>query len=472
MFEKEEKEIEIFWNEKKIFDKIKKKIKNKKKVDHNPELRMYQHFFQKKEEKEVPNDFHLFTKSHSTIKDSIHLLSNCVDFFIEHYLFFGEKIDFENVKSTFLLKSIKIKDEKGGKELNDWIRYKTHLFISTVQECYQEQTFDKIALLVEEYAKNVYHIYIKYNQHYILGKYGIRPQIYGLYTLYNVIKSVLLILAPIFPYFTESMNMKLFEVVDKPEVYNYTAWRKLEYYSIHLEKFVNSKPALFNVNDVSRIQNVQFMDTLILLVEEICNARRNYKIEDEKPLQSVSFLQREKDKYENENEYKDKKSFYYFINQYMEKKCTYLQDQCNLLEVNVEDFINNEKERNNIIQFNISTNPYLEELYEVQMLQNTFENMRKDANIHLWNPIHMLLCTSDEEYIKIVQKHLQNDLQKIKIVNIDDDITNIYGNIYIQKKYKNHQLFIVGEELENYKNNKDMYCEDDEDESYNEEYSM
>ncbi len=213
-------------------------------------------------------------------------LSNSVNFFVEYYRLFGEQIDFKNVKETHILQHEKYKNQKNNrnKELNSWIQFKTNVFVNELKECYQKYTLDKIGLIVQTYVNDLNNVYIKFNRNDIKGKAGTIAQIYGLYTLYNVLKRVLLILAPILPFFAEAQNMILFDEDIRQKVNVVTVWRGLKYESVHLNKFKDLKPFILNEEDN---KNVKIIEVIKEVVDEIRNVRIEHKIPSKRPLSKV-----------------------------------------------------------------------------------------------------------------------------------------------------------------------------------------
>ncbi len=216
-------------------------------------------------------------------------LSNSVNFFVEYYRLFGEQIDFEDVYKTRILEHQKYKkrdfyQNKMNNELNSWIQFKTNHFVNELKECYQKYTLDKIGLIVQNYINDLNNVYIKLNRDDIKGKHGTIAQVHGLYTLYNVLKRVLLILAPILPFFTEAQNMILFDEDERQKVNVVTVWRGLKYESIHLDKFKDVKPFILNEEDN---KNVKIIEVIKEVVEEIRNVRIEHKIPSKRPLSKV-----------------------------------------------------------------------------------------------------------------------------------------------------------------------------------------
>ncbi len=213
-------------------------------------------------------------------------LLNSVNFFVEYYRLFGEQIDFEDVYKTRILEHEKYKNKKNSenKELNSWIQFKTNVFVNELKECYQKYTLDKIGLLVQNYVNDLNNVYIKLNRNDMKGKAGTIDQVHGLYTLYNVLKRVLLVLAPILPFFAEAQNMILFDEDIRQKVNVITVYRGLPYDSIHLDKFKDVKPFILNEEDN---KNVKIIEVIKEVIEEIRNVRINEKIPSKRPLSKV-----------------------------------------------------------------------------------------------------------------------------------------------------------------------------------------
>jgi isoleucyl-tRNA synthetase len=222
----------------------------------------------------------------SVLQNILIPLSNSVNFFVEYYRLFGEQIDFEDVIKTHILQHEKYKNETDyqAKELNSWIKFKTNVFVNELKNCYQKYTLDKIGLLVQNYVNDLNNVYIKLNRNDMKGKRGLIAQVYGLYTLYNVLKHVLLILAPILPFFTEAQNMILFDEDMRQKINVVTIWRGLKYESIHLNKFKNVKPFILNEEDN---KNVKIIEVIKEVVDEIRNVRIEQKIPSKRPLSKV-----------------------------------------------------------------------------------------------------------------------------------------------------------------------------------------
>jgi isoleucyl-tRNA synthetase len=437
-------------------------------------------------------------------------LSNSVNFFIEYNQLFGEKIHFENVEETTLLKRLNTLDDYEyimNQELNDWIQYKTNIFTLELHSCYQKYHLDKIGILVQNYIEDLNNVYIKLNRNDIKGKHDVKGQIYGLYTLYNVLKRVLCVLAPILPFFTESMNMKLFEVVDKHSVYTYTVWRGLEYQSIHLQKFKNITPFFFNHQS---IKNVEFIEILKTMIEEVRNVRTIHKIPNKRPLRKVVFKI-----INNQNEY-----IVNFIKNFFESKASIFEDECNILEGEIDWNENNQMEvinykyeckldfkkcgkefrheckdfeefiksmdqnwlksiydgnilyygysviKNNdliivtrkedikddveyvtihkgdyMMKVYIQSDSYVEQLYEMKNIATTFQKMRKDAKLHPWDDVRLVICNQDKEFQEKVNKH------KYYIYNVTRtyiEVVDVLNEIEVDKIiFKNNDYYIL-----------------------------
>ncbi len=268
-------------------------------------------------------------------------LSNSVNFFVEYYRLFGEQIDFENVKETRVLKQYVKKsvyyhcyyyETNMNKELNSWIQYKTNLFINELQMCYQKYYLDKIGLLVQNYIEDLNNVYIKLNRNDIKGKNGEIAQVYGLYTLYNVLKRVLLVLAPILPFFSESQNQILFDEDIRQKVNVQTIWRGLKYESIHLDKFKELKP--FILNDID-LNDVKVIEVIKEVVEEIHNVRIKHNISLKRPLSKVEI------KFVNKNSEYVKYIFDYFNkngdDDNINDMCSsILESECNIIDLKID----------------------------------------------------------------------------------------------------------------------------------------
>ena len=270
-------------------------------------------------------------------------LSNSVNFFVEYYKLFGTQIDFENVKETRILKYEKYKNcvLHWNKELNSWIQYKTNIFVNEVYQCYKSYYLDKIGLIVQKYIEDLNNVYIKLNRNDIKGKNGEIAQIYGLYTLYNVLKRVLLVLAPILPFFSEAQNQILFDenngkkVVDVDSlllsvphpieketnrvVQTVSTELELKYESIHLNKFKELAPFILNKEDYKNINIIQVIKEVI---EDIRNVRIEYKISTKRPLSKVQI--------------KFEKYIYDYFNQKNNIDYSIIENECNIIELTID----------------------------------------------------------------------------------------------------------------------------------------
>jgi isoleucyl-tRNA synthetase len=397
-------------------------------------------------------------------------LSNSVNFFIEYYQLYGEKIKFYDFKDSHYFRT-KENDYENiiNQELNQWIEYKTQIFVDEIQYNYRLYHLDKIEICLQHYIEDLNNIYIKLNRNDIKGKNGNKSRVYGLYTLYHVLKRVLLVLAPILPFFTESMNMKLFDIVDKQDVYTVTVWRGLKYKSIHLEKLKNMKPYIFNEQNM---KNVEFIEILNKMIEEVRNVRIEKKIPNKRPLEKVVLSVVNKE-CEIVND---------FVNNFLESKSILFENECNIMKIEIDqnstiesmkykyeykidfkkcgsifknklndfkkyledltqddlellyegivlsfenieiknnDFINvirkedcNSNEEyvivnkgDYIMKVYTQSNELLEELYEMKNIATTFQKMRKDAQLHPWDDVRLVYCTNDVKLKSIIQKH-------------------------------------------------------------------
>lgn len=398
-------------------------------------------------------------------------LSNSVNFFVEYYKLFGKQIDFENIKETRILKDEKYKngDSYQAKELNSWIQYKTNIFVSELQTCYQKYYLDKIGILLQNYIEDLNNVYIKLNRDDIKGKHGEISRIHGLYTLYNVLKRVFLVLAPILPFFSESQNQILFDI---QKINIKTVWNGLKYESLHLMKFKELTPFILNEEDEN---NIKIIEVIKEVIEEIRNVRIEQKISSKRPLSKVEI------KFVNQNS-KDVKCIYDYFNTKDDVECSIIENECNIMELAI-DYNTNVQERkyvytykldlkkcgntlknklndfkkfmesmnqshlaviydgysiyfddyefkNNdlvtiirkedvekstefviinkadyIIKVYTQSNSLLEELYEMKNIATTFQKMRKEAKLHPTNDVRLVISTSDIQFIQKVEKH-------------------------------------------------------------------
>ncbi len=357
----------------------------------------------------------------SVLQNVLIPLSNSVNFFVEYYRLFGEQIDFENVKKTRVLQHEKYKNGYAYQnimnwELNSWIQYKTNSFVNELKECYQKYTLDKIGLIVQNYINDLNNVYIKLNRNDIKGKYGVIPQIYGLYTLFNVLKRALLILAPILPFFAEAQNMILFDEDERQKVNVITVWRGLQYESIHLDKFKDLKPFILNEEDD---KNIKIIEVIKEVVDEIRNVRIEHKIPSKRPLSKVVI------QFVN-NESSNVQHLYYFfikpshINYDM--RSDVIEDECNIMKL---EFEYNEQqvgqEKKYIYEYKL----------DFKKCGSTFKNKLNDFKKFME---HM----SQEELQLIYEKHI------IHYVNQEEDfIINDFINVIRKEEVEKSAEYVV-----------------------------
>ncbi len=344
-------------------------------------------------------------------------LSNSVNFFVEYYRLFGEQIDFEDVYKTRILEHQKYKkrdfyQNKMNNELNSWIQFKTNHFVNELKECYQKYTLDKIGLIVQNYINDLNNVYIKLNRDDIKGKHGTIAQVHGLYTLYNVLKRVLLILAPILPFFTEAQNMILFDEDERQKVNVVTVWRGLKYESIHLDKFKDVKPFILNEEDN---KNVKIIEVIKEVVDEIRNVRIEHKIPSKRPLSKVviQFVNSSSSNVQYMYDYFNKPND-------NDMEGSIIENECNIIEMGFE--YNDEiEEKKYIYEYKL----------DFKKCGSTFKNKLNDFK-------NFMINMSQEELQLLYEKHI------IHYVNKDEDfIINDFVNIIRKEEVEKSNEYVV-----------------------------
>lgn len=389
-------------------------------------------------------------------------LSNSVNFFVEYYRLFGEQIDFENVKETHVLKTYVNKNKcyyhhyhnYMNTELNSWIQYKTNIFVHKVYQSYQSYHLDKIGLLVQNYIEDLNNVYIKLNRNDIKGKHEEIAQIYGLYTLYNVLKHVFLILSPILPFFCESQNQILFDedIRQKVNVDSLlppadqrsakevvqTIWRGLKYESIHLNKFKELKPFILNEKDHN---NVKVIEIIKEVIEEIRNVRIEHNISLKRPLSKVEI------KFVNENSDHVKYIFDYFNKNGDEDNMSssILEDECNLIELTMDCHIDSvDEEVKYIYEYKLDFKKCGNVLKnKLNDFKKFMEHMNQEELQSIYENKSMYYVNKEEEFIindlvTIIRKEDVEKSNEFIIINKADYIIKVYiqSNTQLEELYE------------------------------------
>ncbi len=391
-------------------------------------------------------------------------LSNSVNFFVEYYRLFGEQIDFENVEETRVLKTYVNKNKcyyhhyhnYMNTELNSWIQYKTNIFVNEVYQSYQSYHLDKIGLLVQNYIEDLNNVYIKLNRNDIKGKHEEIAQIYGLYTLYNVLKRVFLILSPLLPFFCEAQNQILFDEdirqkinVDSllppadqrsaKEVVQ-TIWRGLKYESIHLDKFKDLKPFILNEKDHN---NVKVIEIIKEVIEEIRNVRIEHKISAKRPLSKVEI------KFVNQTSDQVKYIFDYFNKNGDEDNMSssILEDECNLMELTINCHIDSvDKEVKYIYEYKLDfkkcgTKFRHEAKDFAEFIHSLSQDQLKsiyDGTVNDSISYYGLEKIKNNDLVTIIRKEDVEKSDEFVIINKGDYIIKAYiqSNTYLEELYE------------------------------------
>lgn len=372
-------------------------------------------------------------------------LSNSVNFFVEYYRFFGEQIDFDNVEKTRILDKHKKRNSYlniMNTELNSWIKYKTNIFVNDINNCYKSYYLDKIGLLVQNYINDLNNVYIKFNRDDIKGKFGEVPQIYGLYTLYNVIKRVLLILSPILPFFTESQNQILFDENERQKTNVQTVWRGLKYDSIHLQKFKETEQFILNTEDEN---NFNIIEVIKNIVDEIRNIRIEYNIPVKRPLRKIEIKLINQDS-------SNVKSIDDYFNKNEDYNSSIIENECNIIELAIDY---NDNDNDNIFLQKKYIYEYKLDFKKCgKILKNKLNDFKKFMenicqeelqSIYENNIIHYANTNGvgEEEFIinDLVNVIRKEDIEKndeFVIINKGDYIIKIYiqSNEYLEELYE------------------------------------
>ena len=376
-------------------------------------------------------------------------LSNSVNFFVEYYRLFGQQIDFENVKETRLLKQYVKKsvyyhcyhyETNMNKELNSWIQYKTKLFINELQMCYQKYYLDKIGLIVQNYIEDLNNVYIKLNRNDIKGKNGEIAQVYGLYTLYNVLKRVLLVLAPILPFFSESQNQILFDEDMRQKVNLETVWSGLKYESIHLTKFKDMKPFILNDTDLN---DVKVIEVIKEVVEEIRNVRIEHNISLKRPLSKVEI------KFVNKNSDHVKYIFDYFNkngdDDNINDMCSsILESECNIVDLKIDYNDDMGEEIKYIYEYKLDFKKCGTTLKnKLNDFKKFMEHMNQEELQSIYENKSMYYVYNDEQFIindlvTIIRKEDVEKSNEFVIINKADYIIKVYiqSNTQLEELYE------------------------------------